>query len=323
MSANAINPNVTESPSPFLPGKVWLDTDGFPIQAHGGGMLYQDGVYHWFGENKNGPTMDGRVDVIGVNCYSSRDLYHWKNEGVVLPAVPANPRHDLHPGNVAERPKVIFNRNTGKYIMWLHIDNASYEMAAAGVAVSDEVTGPYRYLGSVRPNGLDSRDMTLFQDDDGRAYLIHSSDWNSVTIISELSDDFLSFTGRYSRQFDHHRKNTGRESPALFKHEGRYFIVTSGTTGWNPNPAEYAVACAIDGPWHVRGNPCVGPDAEITFSSQNSHVLAVAGHPGAFIMMADRWNPENLGDSRYVWLPMRVSGEELRIEWLDSWDFAW
>ena len=42
----------------YHPGRIWLDTDGNPIQAHGGGILY-DGrtrTYYWYGEYKDGPT---------------------------------------------------------------------------------------------------------------------------------------------------------------------------------------------------------------------------------------------------------------------------
>jgi len=308
----------------FLPGGTWLDTDGKPIQAHGGGMLYEDGVYYWFGENKDGETYGNhRIDVIGVNCYSSRDLVQWKNEGLVLKAVPDDPVHDLHPGNVAERPKVIYNRTTKKYVMWLHIDSRNYAAARAGVAVSDRVTGPYEYLGSTRPNGSDSRDMTLFQDEDGKAYLIHSSDWNSVTIISELDESYLVFTGKCSRHFDHGQKNTGRESAAVFKTEGRYYIITSGTTGWSPNAAEYAVAESIHGPWRIMGNPCAGENSDTTFFSQNTYVFPLAGKAGAFIFMADRWNRHDLRDSRYVWLPLRIQGEKLTLEWFDAWDLTY
>ena len=314
---------MNNSPShSFLPGETWLDTSGDPIQAHGGGLIHAEGLYYWFGENKAAPNVPGstRVDVIGVNCYSSPDLLNWKNEGIVLPAVPGDPAHDLHPSKVAERPKVIYNASTRQYVMWLHIDSPDYTMAAAGVAVSERVTGPYRYLGSVRPNGCDSRDMTVFQDDDGRSYLIHSSDWNSVIMIADLSEDYLRTTGHYTRHFDHGQKNTGRESPALFKHEGRYFIITSGTTGWYPNAAEYAIADSIHGPWIVKGNPCVGEGAHLTFRAQNTFVLPMPGGlPGDFILLADRWTPDDLQDSRYVWLPMRARGEQLTVEWRDAW----
>lgn len=85
----------------FEPGKVWLDVAGAPIQAHGGGILYDHGTYYWFGENKDGETRFVAnevhwVDVVGISCYSSRDLLHWRHEGVVLPANTTDPAHDLH-----------------------------------------------------------------------------------------------------------------------------------------------------------------------------------------------------------------------------------
>ena len=63
---------------------------------------------------------------------------------------------------VLERPKVIHNRQTGKFIMWMHIDTADYELARTGVAVSDSPVGPFRYQGSFRPHGQQSRDFTVY-----------------------------------------------------------------------------------------------------------------------------------------------------------------
>lgn len=63
---------------------------------------------------------------------------------------------------VLERPKVIHNRQTGKFIMWMHIDTADYELARTGVAVSDSPIGPFRYQGSFRPHGQQSRDFTVY-----------------------------------------------------------------------------------------------------------------------------------------------------------------
>ena len=113
----------------FTPGEVWLDSDGSPIQAHGGGILYDKGTYYCYGEHRGGTTSGNglgvaRVNVIGVSCYSSQDLYTWKYEGLALPAVQDNPAHDLHPSKVVERPKVIFNEKTRKYVMGLHIDTS-------------------------------------------------------------------------------------------------------------------------------------------------------------------------------------------------------
>lgn len=303
----------------FHPGEVWCDTDGQPIQAHGGGVLFDGGTYYWYGENKAAPnTHEGRVEVLGVSCYSSHDLVQWKNEGVVLPAVPDDPAHDLHSSKVAERPKVIYNAGTKQYVLWLHVDSADYAYARAGCAVSASPTGPFRYLGSVAPLGSDSRDMTVFQDTDGTAYLYFSSDMNQTLKIVRLSEDYLELTDVSASVFI----GLSREAPALFVHAGRYYLITSGCTGWAANPAQYAVAPSPLGPWSILGNPAEGPGAETTFESQSAFVLPVADRPGAFVYLGDRWNPDNLADSRYVWLPLSVNGDQITMTWHDSWDLS-
>lgn len=306
-----------EAPA-FRPDQVWLDASGQPIQAHGGGILQYGGTYFWFGENKAGKTYNHRVDVIGVSCYSSRDLYHWNNEGVVLPAVKNDPASDLAPSKVLERPKVVYDRHTKQFVMWMHVDTADYKYARAGVAVSNKPTGPYEYLGSFRPDNSMSRDLTVFQDDDGKAYLIFASEDNRTMHITRLSDNYLRPTNETARVFI----DQSREAPAMFKHEGKYFLITSGCTGWAPNAAQYAVATSIMGPWRIKGNLTTGPGSETTFGAQSTFVLRVAGKPGAFIFLADCWNPDDLGDSRYVWLPIGIHGEDLKIEWRDQWDLS-
>ena len=54
----------------FYPGRVWLDTDGKRIQAHGGSLMVLNGVYYWYGENKE--KTDGKNGIWhwGVRCYS-------------------------------------------------------------------------------------------------------------------------------------------------------------------------------------------------------------------------------------------------------------
>lgn len=306
--------------SQFKPGSIWTDTDSRIIQAHGGGILYNKGRYYWFGENKGGDTLPGnRVDVIGVSCYSSRDLYNWENKGIVLPAVTHDIGHDLHSSAILERPKVIYNDITGRYVMWMHIDKVDYRYARAGVAISDRPEGPYEYFGSINPNGCDSRDMTVFKDDDGKAYIIYSSEWNSSIHISQLTPDYTAVEDEYSSHFESTAMHGSRESPAIFKNNGRYYMISSGCTGWDSNAAEYAVSESITGPWSVKGNPCIGRNAEKTFDSQSTFVLKVPHKRNSFIFMADRWNKDNLADSRYVWLPLLFKDGKPVIEWMNGW----
>ncbi len=310
----------------IVPGEVWNDTEGNPVNAHGGGILYHKGTYYWYGEYKKGktvlPEQAGwecyRTDVTGVSCYSSQDLMNWKFEGVVLPSVKDDIGHDLHTGKVLERPKVIYNQRTGKFVMWAHVESADYSKACAGVAVGDSPTGPFTYLGSFRPNNAMSRDQTVFVDDDGRAYQFCSSENNATLYINELTDDYLRPSGRFSRNFI----GQSREAPAVFKHGGKYYMLSSGCTGWDPNRAELAVADSVMGPWKTIGNPCTGPDADSTFHAQSTYVQQVMGRKDCYIAMFDRWNKKDLENSRYVWLPLSFEGGKVTIPWRDRWDFG-
>ncbi|MGH7940052.1 MAG: glycoside hydrolase family 43 protein [Limisphaerales bacterium] len=340
-------------PGQFAPDYVWRDTDGNPIDAHGGGILFHYGVYYWYGEAKSGGTVlpncnkswgGTRVDMGGVSCYSSTNLCDWKNEGLALPPVSGAPS-DLNSSNVVERPKVVYNRKTRRFVMWMHIDSADYHRARLGVAISDKPAGPFKYLGSFRPdarvwplnvtdadkktgrynylardflNGQMARDMTVFVDDDGKAYIFYASEENSTMHVSLLTDDYLRTSGKYSRILI----GRNREAPAVFKHNGRYYLITSGSTGWDPNAAESAVADSIFGPWTELGNPCAGPNADKTFSGQSSFVLRILAS-NRLIFMADRWNKWDLSNSRYLWLPLEFDGDSRpQVIWRDSWSLS-
>lgn len=291
-----------------MAGGDWLDMDGHFVNAHGAGVLFQDGMYYLYGEIKKGTTRlvpgqdweDYRVDAGGVSCYSSRDLVHWKNEGVALAADPTDTASDLYIGRVIERPKVIYNDVTKQYVLWMHIDRNDYGYARAGVAVSDKPQGPYRYLGSVRPNGQMARDMTVFRDDDGKAYLVYASENNNTMQVCLLSKDYLSPTPAYRRILI----GQNREAPAVFKSKGKYYLITSLCSGWDPNPARLAVADSMLGEWVQGGNPCVGRDSATTFHSQSAYVLPLGEEK--FMFMADRWNKTDLQRSGYLWLPFAV-----------------
>ena len=164
--------------------------------------------------------------------------------------------------------------------------------------------------------GQMSRDMTLFVDDDGKAYHVFSSEGNLTLHIAELSDDYLSHTGRYVR-VDPAGHN---EAPALFKRNGKYWMITSGCTGWAPNRARLLSADHIFGPWTRYDTPMTGPDSEITFGGQSTYVLKVDGREDAYIFMADLWRPELPSDGRYIWLPIDFDEKGFPvITWRDSW----
>lgn len=346
--------------SSFFPGKLWKDNNGVHINAHGGGVLYHDGIYYWFGEHKIEGSI-GNTAQIGVHCYSSKDLYNWKDEGIAL-AVSNDPKSDITRGCILERPKVIFNKKTNKYVMWFHLEplGKGYGGAMTGIAQAECVTGPYKYIRCTRSTpqtwpvnvldlhklpvkkeyenertnlkpeehpdsvntlgrdflkGQHSRDMTLFVDDDGKAYHICSSESNSTIHIAELTDDYLDFTGKYVRAFVGRRM----EAPAVFKKNGLYYFMASDCTGWNPNPARSAVAPSIWGPWTELGNPCIDEGKETTYRSQSTYFLPIVGKKDVFVYMGDRWTPENPIDGRYIWLPVEFEENKFIIKWYDEW----
>lgn len=169
------------------------------------------------------------------------------------------------------------------------------------------------YLG-----GQMSRDMTIFVDDDGKAYHIYSSEENMTLQIAELDDHYQNHTGRYVRM----APGGQNEAPAIFKKDGTYFMFTSGCTGWAPNEARMFSAPSIWGPWTQHPNPCVGKDAALTFHAQSTFVLPVAGKKDAFIFMADRWTPDHPSDARYIWLPIRFENGLPVLRWMDRWNLG-
>lgn len=313
----------------FLTGEYWYDDNSELIQAHGGGILYDEksATYYWYGEARNASVMPENLRRyaewgwrVGVSCYSSKDLYNWKCESLALEMLEGDdlsyPQSDIRVGEVLERPKVIYNEKTDKYVMWMHIDNGSYGYSRAGVAVSDSPTGPFTYLGSFRPCGKMSRDMTIFKDDDNQAYLYFSTDENGCLACVKLADDYLSCTN----ELDYCIWWKWREAPAVFKYDNTYYMITSGCTGWDANAADFATAPTPQGPWTQRGNPCVGSGAEKTFGSQSAWVLPIDSKAGKFIFIGDIWRPSNHSESGYVWLPIQINSDgSLRIEWLDEW----
>jgi hypothetical protein len=358
---SSLSAQTSQKATSFKPGEIWPDNNGVHINAHGGGMLFHKGKYYWFGEHKGERS---NAALVGVTCYSSDDLYNWKNEGVAL-EVSDDTTSLIIRGSVIERPKVIYNEKTGKFVMYFHLEllGKGYAAAYAGRAVSDNVTGPYTFLGAGRVNagiwpmnlpeaaradtitpkalkswtpewmdavknglyvrrdfegGQMARDMTLYVDDNGKAYHIFAAEENLTMNLAELTDDYLNYTGKYIT-IDPAGHN---EAPAIFKKDGTYFMITSGCTGWDPNEARLLTAPTIWGPWTRHPNPCVGEGAELTFRSQSTYMIPVQGKKDAFIFMADRWTPRNPIDGRYIWLPVLFNDGLPFLKWLDEWDLS-
>lgn len=288
-------------------GTQFTDTSGAVVHAHGGGVLKVGSYYYWFGENRNANNTFRAVSV-----YRSTDLRNWEFRNNVLTQSSAA---ELNVANI-ERPKVIYNASTGRYVMWMHKENGSnYSEARAAVASSATVDGAYTYHGSFRPLGQHmSRDITLYNDG-GAAYMISAADENYDLHIYRLTADYLNVASLVGNFWN----DAHREAPAMFKRGSTYFLLTSAATGWNPNQAQYATASSISGPWSGWTNVGNGT----TFSSQPTYVLPIQGtSTTSYLYMGDRWagawgGPVN--DSQYVWLPITFpSNTSMSLSWSPS-----
>lgn len=305
----------------FRPGAVWLDSRGERIHAHSGGMFFERGAYYWYGTHM-GPGPTGNLAEVGIVCYRSTDLYNWDYIGVILPV-----GDELARGCRLERPKIVFNERTGKYVMWFHYVEAGcgHESAWAGIAVSDRITGPFTFLKKIHPNGYDARDMTLYKDVDGTVYYFYAAglgaERNNTMHVAKLTDDYLDASNTYRQIFP----DRFMEAPAICRWNGKYYFVASGCTSWAPNQARSARAEHLLGPWTETGDPCEAhPDEDslLTYRSQSSYIFPVEGRPGAFILMADRWNPQDHIDGRHVWLPVFIENDRLVLRWFAEWDLT-
>ena len=297
----------------LINGEIWKDTDGNVIHAHGGHILFWQGVYYWYGENRTGNRY--------VSVYASKDLMNWEFRRDVLTTTTNSQEHRIKtdPALVTadgkkiniERPKVVYNKRTKKFVMWMHVENGvDYSLAACGIAISDTPDGEFVYLGAFNPFGYMSRDCTLFVDDDDTAYFISASRDNADLHMYRLSDDYLNVDKLVNRLW----QGEYREAPAVLKREGIYYMFSSYCTGWAPNQCKYATATGMEDVWSTLNK--IGD--ETTYRTQPAFILTVAD-TGNIYYFSDRWNGQKYDDSRYVVLPLMFDGEKHPIlEYLDQ-----
>lgn len=315
------------------PGKPWHDTEGKLIQAHGGSVLYHEGTYYWYGENKENLDYGEHIWHGGVRCYSSSDLYNWKDEGIILP-VSDDLKDPMHPKRIMDRPHIIYNQRTKEFVMWVKFagtedDFDAWQVQYMGIAVSDDIRKPFQLVKTIRPLGMETGDFDLWVDPrDGKGYFIADRVHTEV-VIADLTDDYMDVTGYYSSHFPHMAPPLAREAPAFFKRRDRYYIISSGTTGYFPNPTEAAVAKLMHGPYEVTGEPCIEDEKHTSFDCQFSSVFKHPLRKDLYIAIGDRWmnevvnvNGEEFADTSkaaYIWLPIRFHGETPYIVWEEEW----
>jgi hypothetical protein len=300
-------------------GQPWYDMQGNRINAHGGSIYHENGTYYWYGEYFE-PIIEGTEEknFYGFKCYTSTDLLNWQDEGVILEASKDNT--DLHfYNNNLGNPYVLFNQATKKYVLWTKMGRAGYADMGLGVCTADNPLGPFQVINKIFPNDTipHAGDFTLWQEGQQAWVVFNCAHKNIVT--ADLSDDYLGVSGNYSWHWPNQGPPLGREAPAIMKAKNRFFIITSGTTGYDPNPGEYAVTEHIHGDYQIKGNPFIGENSEISFDAQGRNIFQPVDRPDTYYLLMDRWKEENLYESTNVILPVHlVSQDSIYIKWIDE-----
>lgn len=343
----------------FNPGKVWLDTDGKRIQAHGGSIFYENGTYYWYGENKEKTDRSKEIWHWGIKCYKSTDLYNWEDMGIIIPPDLDDETSPLHPSCLLDRPHIIYNVKTKKYVCWIKLMGwfKNQDVGFFSVLTADSILGPYTLVNKrVNGLGMSCGDFDLVVASDGKAYNYFERA-HFETICADLNEDYTDFTGYYTSHLQNPFPPYVREATSHFIRKGKHYLVTSGTTGYFPNPSEIAEARGYHGPYENLGVLHRGDPSNTSFHSQISCIFKVPGKKDLYIAMADRWLPEytdslyyeecrsafekaydpDINDrteiialkakyphedtsvADYVWLPLRFEEGKPYIVWHDEW----
>lgn len=273
-------PDVATTSRDYYSGRWWAKSSSgtHHIQAHGGQMVpvTENGqrVWYWYGESHE----HGYGNSPGIHVYRSTDLYNWTDMGMALRAInqPSqvndpyfrslygarlndvipylNTNGDWnHDGRadhltaIMERPKVLHNPRTGKWVMWFHSDGqtslggSNYSRALLGVAIADRPTGPFKFIGAYKgvndntdnAGGWgqlgDARDMTAYAANDGNAYVGYSSEGNTTTYVARLDP---SWTHLFSTTWvDKNRKPQSLKNTWQYSWDDRYTNILSGRRG--------------------------------------------------------------------------------------------
>ncbi len=340
------------------PGKVWRDTQGKRIQAHGGAVWYENGTYYWYGENKELTDGKNGVWTSGIRCYTSKDLYNWEDQGLIIPPSD-NPASNLHNTKRVDRPHIIKARS-GRYVCWIKLSGAE---ACFVILSAENILGPWQVeKESYSPLGMKVGDFDIIRDETSGKHFLYMDADHAAIVCFELSEDGLAVRQEVSRSYEGLHPPFCREGVSLFEHNGMKYMLSSGMTGYIPNQSDCAQAACWTDEFLPIGNPHVDDPTLSSFNSQISKIFRVEGKNHLFIAMADRWVPDYPVDARramsirnaiasrydpdhypatdadrsevanspmltsantsiadYVWLPIEMIEGKPRIKWYDTW----
>ena len=267
-----------------------LDTNRNKIQCHGSSIIFVNGTYYWYGENKEnitGNSLDPNSGCKywhhGVKLYSSKDLLSWKDEGFVMEES-NDLNNPFHPSNIMDRPHIIFNKRTNKYVMWTKSGfEKDFGTCSFAICVGDSLKN-MKYIKMIDLTPHAAGDFDLFEYGN-KAYIVYACPHTKM-VIRELNSDYTDVTNNYSEHLYKPYPPYVREAPCVFRKDDRLLMLTSGTTGYYPNETICYDITSIHGKWRYVNKPCVEDKRKISYNLQFSSVLQV---DDTYIAIGDRW----------------------------------
>ena len=287
-------------------GQLWRTTTGDVVQAHAPGFLRVNDIWYMCGEDRS------RQWNPDVNLYSSADLKTWTFEKKIIQNGVTT--SELGRTRMIERPKLLYNAKTGKYLVWCHYESRNYGASEAACFESDSVNGIYKYVWSGRPLGVKSRDCNVFQDSNGTAYFISTTEENQHLGLFRLSDDYHEAV-EHTQLFSFQR----REAPAIIKlPDGRYFMFNSACSGWEPNQCKWSTTMDLKDGWTRLAN--VGNS--IAYDTQAAAILEIKGtKTTTYLYVGDRWQDPGLAESKTIIFPVTFQNDSTpHLEYRERFD---
>ncbi len=285
-------------------GNLWKTNTGEIVQAHAPGFVQMDNRWYMVGEDRSNTWNPD------VNLYSSTDLRSWRFEKKII----ENGKTDNRLGStrMIERAKLMYNKKTKKFVVWCHWESRDYSASEAACFVSETIDGDYKLAWSGRPLGIKSRDCNVFQDSDGKAYFISTTEENRHLGLFELSEDYLSVT-KHTQLFPWQ----SREAPAIVRIANRYFMFSSACSGWDPNQCKLSFSLDLRTGW----SPLKNIGNSIAFDTQAAAILEIKGtKQTTYLYVGDRWQDPNLPNTKTIMFPITFNDTICNFQYRERFD---
>ena len=311
----------------------WNTADGKPLYSQGGGIFrFQDKDsgemrYYWYGNHYReaetyrhdwSKTPSGNT-IVGVSCYSSTDLTHWRDEGLVMDAKEISGGRGW--AGWFGRLGVAYIEETRQYALF------AQHNSSVMVALADDPTGPFKVHKHIDMKPLigtpNTGDQTVFTDEDtGRDYLIYSyGKGRHIGYVSEIGvmDDGTIGLKNCVTVY----KGEGREGNCMFKYKGKYYLCASNLYGWDSSYAYYLVSDSIYGPYTPTNKMQVmkGCEKDYAHVTQTGFFYTVRGsEQETVIYCGDRWSDfagNGLGYNQ--WVPLSFDGDTPIFNSISHW----